>query len=148
MRSFPLAAIMAAISIAGAAPASAGPADEVCAFAASIAEGTDAGIAQLLTMAEPWPPSDRAKLEPIFRAEMDKFDMIAGEVWTIADLGDLATEYLIVSADRNGAGNLYFRILYEASPDGMFFKNAKFNSDYYAILANGFLDRPRKLVCG
>ncbi len=148
MRKTTAAALLAAsVAAHPAAAQTSDPAGEVCRLAGAIAQGTDATVAQLLQMAAVWPDEDRAKLEPIFRPQLSRFDMAPGDVFEIAEFGRYAREYLIASADRKGAGNVYFRILYEAAPNGLYFKNAKFNSDYYVIIDPPFPQTPEKIIC-
>lgn len=120
---------------------------EVCVFARKLEEGTDAIIAQLQAMARLWVASDRAKLDPLMRPEMGPFNMVAGKVHLIGDLAPFAQEFLVVSADPKRGQTIYFRIIYETGPKGYYFKNVKFNSDYYAILSHGILHEPRAVNC-
>lgn len=135
----------AQVSVASTLAGSADP--EVCAFAASLGNGTDAVIAQLGTMAAPWGESDRAKLGPIMRPELEKFDMEAGVVYRIADLAPFAQEFMVVTADRDDGQTIYFRIIYETGPDGYYFKNVNFNSDFYDILRGGVMQKPEAVAC-
>ena len=124
------------------------PVAETCEFAASLDKGTDVIIGQLLKLARLWGDSDRAKLDAIFRPELTNFDMSKGDVYKIADLGDFAQEYFIVAADRSRASNLYFRIIFQTYEKGFFFKNVKFNSDYYKIIDPAFPQAPNPVDCG
>ncbi|MFP1630267.1 hypothetical protein ACLB6G_00880 [Zhengella sp. ZM62] len=135
----------AQVSVASTLAGSADP--EVCAFAASLGNGTDAVIAQLGAMAAPWGESDRAKLGPIMRPELEKFDMEAGVVYRIADLAPFAQEFMVVSADRVDGQTIYFRIIYETGPAGYYFKNVNFNSDFYDILRGGVMQKPEAVAC-
>ena len=120
---------------------------EVCVFAQKLEDGTDAIIDQLQDMARLWVASDRAKLDPLMRPEMGPFKMVAGKVHLIGDLAPFAQEYLVVSADPKRGQTIYFRIIYETGPKGYYFKNVKFNSDYYSILSHGILHEPREVKC-
>ncbi|PHP68969.1 hypothetical protein CSC94_02995 [Zhengella mangrovi] len=124
------------------------PLPEICAFASSLGEGTEAVVEQLGVMASPWGESDRAKLGPIMRPELDKFRMEAGVVYRIANLAPFSQEYLVVSADRNEGQTVYFRIIYETGPKGYYFKNVNFNSDFYTILKGGLVQPPEQMTCG
>ncbi|MCB1382582.1 MAG: hypothetical protein KDJ73_06570 [Notoacmeibacter sp.] len=123
------------------------PAAEVCVFAEKLGEGTDAIISQLQGMARLWNESDRAKLDPIMRPEIGPFKMVAGKVYSIGDLAPFAQEYLVVTAAPAKGQTIYFRVIYETGPNGYYFKNVKFNSDYYSILSHGILHEPREVNC-
>lgn len=123
------------------------PLAETCEFADILDKGTDVTLGQLLKLARLWPDADRAKLDPIFRPELENFNLSKGKVYHIADLGEFAQEYLIVSADRGRASNIYFRIIFQTYEEGYFFKNVKFNSDYYKIITPGFVQEPEPVDC-
>ena len=135
----------AQVSVASALAGSADP--EICAFATSLGKGTDGVIEQLGVMAAPWSESARAKLGPIMRPELEKFDMEAGVVYRIADLAPFAQEFMVVTADRKDGQTIYFRIIYETGPDGYYFKNVNFNSDFYDILRDRVLQKPERVAC-
>lgn len=124
------------------------PVAETCEFANTLDKGTDVTLGQLLKLARLWPDADRAKLDPIFRPELKGFNLAKGDVYHIADLGDFAQEFQVVSADRSRASNIYFRIIFQTYDEGYFFKNVKFNSDYYKITAPAFLQEPKPVDCG
>lgn len=124
------------------------PMAETCEFADILDRGTDVTIGQLLKLARLWPDSDRAKLDPIFRPELEGFNLSKGDVYHIADLGDFAQEFLVVAADRGRASNIYFRIIFQTYEKGFFFKNVKFNSDYYKITVPAFMQEPKPVDCG
>ena len=123
------------------------PAAEVCVFAEKLGEGTDAIISQLQGMARLWNESDRAKLDPIMRPEIGPFKMVAGKVYSIGDLAPFAQEFMVVTADRKDGQTIYFRIIYETGPDGYYFKNVNFNSDFYDILRDRVLQKPERVAC-
>lgn len=141
-----------ALSVAAAmlsAPAFAGdPVAETCALAATLPQGIEAIMTQLETMAALWGDEGRARLGPLMRPELAKFKMEAGKVWTIGDLDPFMRELLVVSADREQGTTLYFRIIYEAAPDGLYFKNVRFNSDFYEISKDPQLQPPAPVACG
>ena len=143
-----LAAVPAGAAAISVATAKAGdPAAEVCVLALKLGDGTDAIISQLQEMAKIWNDSDRAKLDPIMRPEIGPFKMVAGKVYSIGDLAPFAQEYLMVTADPKKGQTIYFRLIYETGPNGYYFKNVKFNSDYYSILSHGILHEPREINC-
>ncbi len=138
-----------AMSLMFAGPALAqDPKVETCEFAASLEKGADAAISQLSKLARLWPETDRAKLDPIFRAELQNFTMSKGTVYQVGDLGDFAQEFLVVTADRSQASNVYFRIIFQTYDKGFFFKNVRFNSDFYKITTPAFLQEPKPVDCG
>ncbi len=138
-----------ALVLFGAAPALAGdPVAETCGLAAALPGGTGAIMDQLNAMASLWAASDRAKLGPVMEPELGKFKMEAGKVWIVGDLDPFMRELLVVSADRNQGTTLYFRVIYESAPDGFYFKNVRFNSDFYAIISDPFLQAPAPVNCG
>ncbi len=142
-------AAIAVLSTIAAGPALAqDPLAETCEFASILDKGTDVTIGQLLKLARLWPDSDRAKLDPIFRPELKGFNMSKGKVYQIADLGEFAQEFLVVTADRGRASNIYFRIIFQTYDEGYFFKNVKFNSDYYKITTPAFVQDPQPVDCG
>ncbi|MEX0347065.1 MAG: hypothetical protein AB3N20_19235 [Rhizobiaceae bacterium] len=124
------------------------PVAETCEFADILDKGTDVTIGQLLKLARLWPDADRAKLDPIFRPELKGFNMSKGKVYQIADLGEFAQEFLVVTTDRSRASNIYFRIIFQTYDEGYFFKNVKFNSDYYKITSPAFIQEPEPVDCG
>lgn len=130
-------------------PASAqDPKTEACELAEAFAGGIDVTIGQLLKLASLWPDSDRAKLEAVFRPELKGFNLGKGKVYRIADFGELAQEFLIVSADLKQAQNLYFRVIFQTYEGGHFFKNVKFNTDFYKISDPAFAQPPELVDCG
>ena len=142
-----LAAAICAGLLAGQAHAQ-DPVAETCEFAGVLEKGTDVTIGQLLKLARLWPDSDRAKLDPVFRPELSGFEFSKGEVYRIADLGEFGQEFLIVAADRSRAANIYFRIIFQTYEKGYFFKNVKFNTDYYKITSPAFMQKPEPVDCG
>lgn len=143
-----LAAVAAVLMFAATPALAQDPLAETCEFASTLDKGTDVTIGQLLKLARLWPESDRAKLGPIFRPELEGFNMSKGDVYQIADLGDFAQEFLVVAADRSRASNIYFRIIFQTYEKGFFFKNVKFNSDYYKITTPAFVQDPKPVDCG
>lgn len=142
-----VAAAIVSLCLTGTAVAQ-DPVAETCEFAGVLDKGTDVTIGQLLKLARLWPDADRAKLDAIFRPELKDFSMSKGEVYHIADFGDFAQEFLIVAADRSRASNIYFRIIFQTYEKGYFFKNVKFNADFYKITDPAFAMAPRKVDCG
>lgn len=139
----------AAVLLAASAPAFAGdPVAETCALAAILPQGIEPIMGQFDTMAALWGDADRARLGPLLRPEIGKFSMEPGKVYMIADFDPFARELLVVSADRKQGTTLYFRIIYESAPDGYYFKNVRFNSDYYEIIAAPFVQTPAPVPCG
>lgn len=120
---------------------------EACALAKALGKGTDIAIGQLLQIAHNWGESDRAKLDAVFRPDLQKFNLGEGKVFRTADLGEFAQEYLIVAADIAKAQNLYFRMIYQTFEGGYFFKNITFNSDFYEISEPPFLMVPHPVDC-
>lgn len=146
--------LLLAVSVATFAlsiPAVADPQDpvaETCQFANILDKGTDVVIGQLLNFARNWPDSDRAKLDPIFRPELKGFKMTKGDVYRIADLGEFAQEFLVITADKSRGSTIFFRIIFQSSTEGFFFKNVKFNTDFYKITNPAFVHDPEPIVCG
>ncbi len=140
-------AVASAFMVQGATAEPQDPVAETCEFAGNLDKGIDIVIGQLLKFARNWPEADRAKLDPIFRPELDGFKMSKGDVYKIADLGDFAQEFLVVTADKGRGSNIYFRIIFQAYTDGFFFKNVKFNTDYYEITSPAFIQKPAMVDC-
>ncbi len=131
-----------------AAPAlAADPDAETCQLAAVFADGTDAIIAHIQSMAALWGEAERAKLDPVFRPELGKFNFVKGNVYIIADFEPFMREYLVVSGDASKAATIFFRITFAEGPQGYMFRNIDFNTNYKEIMGTTLAQTPQPVGC-
>lgn len=127
--------------------AAADPRVESCGLAAVLADGTDAIIAHFERMAILWDEAERAKLDPVFRPELGKFDFAKGKVYLVADFDPFMREYLVVSGDASRAVTIFFRLSFAQGPKGYMFRNVDFNTNYAEIMATNFAHPPQEIGC-
>ncbi len=136
------------VAVLYASPAlAADPRAESCKLAAVLADGTDAIIGQFEEMAKLWDEAERAKLDPVFRPELGKFDFDKGKVYLIADFDPFMREYMVVSGDASRAVTIFFRLSFARGPRGYMFRNVDFNTDYSEIMASNLAQPPQEIGC-
>lgn len=146
MRIFKIIALAAGIALSM-APAHAAPVDESCAFVKALSTaGAQGGIDQLMKMASGWSQDDAAKLGPLIGPVLAKFQYADGEVYSIAALGNMLHEHLVVMGLTTG-GAVYMRLLYEGNGDGLSFINIDFQAKYHDILKKPVLQEPVRMTC-
>lgn len=147
--------LAAGIAIAGfaafglAPSAFASPAGEMCKFvAAAAAGGSPAAIGYLDSIAKNWSDDARAKLPVVVGVEMEKFDYSDGQVYRTANLPGVVEEFFLTLNLDGIASSVYARVLYEGDGDNISFINIDFNSSYYDITQQPFMQTPTEVECG
>lgn len=123
------------------------PVEHTCKLAEVLASGPDAIISQFQEMATGWPTEEKAKLDTIFRSELSKLSLKKGRVYKIVDFEPFMTEHLIVSGDPQKTAVIFFRLAYVNGPNGYFFKNVNFNTNFEKIFGDQPLQSPVAIVC-
>ncbi len=118
-----------------------------CQFADALGDDTDRILLTLKGLAEKWNDSDRAKLEPIFRPQLDKFKFEPGKVYRVAGFAPYMEEYLVVSADFARAQPIFFRLKFGGSESGLVFRNIVFNTEFEEIFEVGTIASPVEVEC-
>lgn len=139
--------IFAAVASFG-APAFAAPGNDMCRFVAAAADGgADGAIDYIKTISKHWNENQRDKLSVVVGTEMEKFTYSGGQVYRIAHLPGVVEEFFLTLNLDTIVSSVYARVLYEGDSQNLTFVNIDFNSSYYDIISQPFLQEPEPINC-